>query len=253
MTQKELNNEGLTKEWLSQFSSKKLGNPVQLLPNDEPVFLLKCSTGFWVSVNKELVKDSKNNYLVVSDKEAIIGRARYVLNFSSEIDAENNKIKKEEIELAIKEEVSNIQLITKEQVKNWLNKIKTILQFAGELPADSSFTFTKMISNEEGDLEKHIEFAKEMFAQEGFKDLYEKVYLNFANENWDWLYGFFFQNGNFEIANFKEKDLNVMIKFIHREKLDETISEIISKSHIENVARFNVEKRFNLSNPFLLK
>lgn len=253
MTQKELNNEGLTKEWLSQFSSKKLGNPVQLLPNDEPVNLLKCSTGFWVSVNSELLKDAKNNYLVISDKEAIIGRARYVLNFSSEIDAENNKIKKEGIELAIKEEISNLQLTTKEQVKTWLSKIKSILQFAGELPEDFSFTFTKMMHNEKGDLEKHIEFAKEMVSGKGFKELYERVFYLFENQLWDNLYVMFYQEGISEIANFQEKDIDVLIKFFHRDKIQETISEINSKSHLENVARFNVEKRFNHSNPFLVK
>ncbi len=98
MKQKDLDKEGLTKEYLSTISVKKLGNPVQLLPNDEPVTLIKCSNGFWVSIDSEIVKDAKNNYLVVTDKEAIIGRGRYLLNFKDQIqqDELNKKITEEE-------------------------------------------------------------------------------------------------------------------------------------------------------------
>ena len=92
MKYKELEKEGLTKELLDSIPLKNLGNPVQLLPNDEPVNLIKNGTGFWVSINGELLKDAMNNYLVVSNEEAVIGRARYLFNFKEQIEKQEGKL-----------------------------------------------------------------------------------------------------------------------------------------------------------------
>ena len=243
MKQKELDKEGITKEFLSTISLKKLGNPVQLLPNDEPVTLVKCMSGFWVSVNGQLIKDEKNNYLVVSDKEAVIGRARYLLNFKEQIEKEEGAIFEEHLKTKIKEEIENLKQITKSKVEKYISEKKFILQLAGILDTDLFFTLKKIPLSENGKLEEAIAEAKDIASQEDYLYSYETIKNWLEIENYDDLYSYFFQNGTYQIAEFNENNIDVMVKFFHRDKLEKTIEEIKTNSHIENVAKFNVESK----------
>lgn len=143
MKYKELLKEGLTKELLDSIPLKNIGNPVQLLPNDEPVNLLKNGTGFWVSINGELLKDAMNNSLVVSNEEAIIGRARYLLNFKAEIEKQEGKLYEQAMSEKIKKEIGRLKELTHKKVETYLSEVKFLLQLAGKIETDLIFTLKK--------------------------------------------------------------------------------------------------------------
>lgn len=246
MKQKDLDKEGITKEFLSTISAKKLGNPVQLLLNDEPVNLVKCMAGFWVSVDGELIKDKKNNYLVVSEKEAIIGRARYLLNFKEQIEKEEGSIYEEHLRVKIKEEIQRLKELTKEKVEKYLSEVKFLLQLSGKIETDLIFTLKKLTFEKEGNLEQEIIEAKRVVEIDWFIESYEQIKKWLEEENFDDLYSYFFQNGNYQIASFDESNIDILVKFFHRDKLKKTIEEIGSNSHLENVAKFNVESKLKV-------
>jgi len=144
MKYKELEKEGLTKELLDSIPVKNIGNPVQLLPNDDPVNLLKCGAGFWISINGELLKDATNNYLVVSNEEAVIGRARYLLNFKTEIEKQKGKLFEQAVSDKIKKEIDRLKELTHKKVETYLSEVKFLLQLAGKIETDLIFTLKKM-------------------------------------------------------------------------------------------------------------
>jgi hypothetical protein len=242
MNYKKLEKEGLTKELLDSIPLKKIGNPVQLLPNDDPVNLVKCARGFWISINGELVKDAENNYLVVSDEAAIIGRARYLLNFKEEIEKQTGKLYEAALSDKIKKETERLKELTHEKVKTCLGEIKFLLQLAGKIETDLSFSLKKLVIEENETLEEAIIEANRVVEIDLFEESYHTLKKWFDEGNYDDLYSYFFQNGAYEIANFQENDIDVMRKFFRADKIDETLESIRSNSHLENVARFNVEK-----------
>lgn len=245
MKYKELEKEGLTKELLDSIPLKNIGNPVQLLPNDEPVNLLKNGTGFWVSINGELLKDAKNNYLVVSNEEAVIGRARYLLNFKEQIEKQEGELYEQSKSEAIKKEIERLKELTREKVKKHLSTAKFALQLAGKIEKELSYTLQKMILEQNNNLEEAIIEANGLVENESFEDSYNQIKELLDKENYDELYSYFFQGGLYQIAEFKESEFDVMTKFFHRKKIDQTIENISSNSHLENVAKFNVEKIFS--------
>lgn len=242
MKYKELEKEGLTKELLDSINLKNIGSPVQLLPNDEPVNLLKCGSGFWVSINGELLKDAMNNYLVVSNEEALIGRARYLLNFKAEIEKQEGKLYEQALSEKIKKEIERLKELTHKKVEKYLSEVKFLLQLSGKIETDFGFTLKKMVFEQNGHLEEVIIEANRVVEFDWFEESYNQIKDWFDKGNYDDLYSYFFQDGTYQIAEFKENEFDVMKKFFHREKLEETIENIRSNSHIENVAKFNIEK-----------
>lgn len=99
-----------------------------------------------------------------------------------------------------------------------------------------------MAFEQNGNLEEEIIEAKRVVEFDWFEDSYNQIKGWFDAGNYDDLYSYFFQDGTFQIASFQENEFDVMKKFFHREKLEETIESIRSNSHLENVAKFNVEK-----------
>lgn len=245
MKYKELEKEGLTKELLDSINLKNIGSPVQLLPNDEPVNLLKCGAGFWISINGELLKDTTNNYLVVSNEEAVIGRARYLLNFKTEIEKQKGKLFEQAVSDKIKKEIDRLKELTHKKVETYLSEVKFLLQLAGKIETDLIFILKKMTFEQNGNLEEEIIEAKRVVEFDWFEDSYNQIKELFEKGNYDDLYSYFFQDGTYQIASFKENEFDVMKKFFHREKLEETIENIRSNSHLENVAKFNIEKQLS--------
>lgn len=76
--------EGLTLELVNSIRMDRNYSPVQLLPGDEPTHLLQCSTGYWVMVDGQALKDEKNQLIVWKLRECQVGRARYLLNFGAQ-------------------------------------------------------------------------------------------------------------------------------------------------------------------------
>jgi len=237
MKQKELDKEGITKEFLSTLSVKKLGNPVQLLPNDEPINLIKCMAGFWVSVDGEILKNEKNEYLVISDKDALIGRARYLLNFKDEIKSQK-----------IEQEIEGLKSLVDKKLDYVLDQMEEILIYSGHIvPSGFKGTLYKMMEAEESQIVKRNK------ALEIVDDDTLKLYENLKNQkelkdkkDYNSLYVFLIQKGLNEIASFDTTNLNhinALIRNFHRDKIESTIIEIQSSDHLYNIAKFNIEKQ----------
>ena len=240
--QDQLDKEGLTKEFLSTIPKKPLLSPVQLSANDSPVNLINCATGFWVSLNGEVFKDSKGAYLVISEKEAFIGRARYLLNFQDEI-----KQKK------IDKEVKRLKKLVDDELGKAVENLKRALIYEGSLFPESGFEGLVYKVEEEQRREmykRNVEKAKELVTDKTlptYELLCSQVDLE-DKKDYDFLYSWFFQGGTYQIASFDNSasDMSTLVKFFHKDSIEETISEIGKKSHLENVAKFNIEKNETL-------
>lgn len=239
--QKDLDKEGITKEFLSTLSVKKLGNPVQLLPNDEPINLIKCMAGFWVSLDGEILKNEKNEYLVISDKEALIGRARYLLNFKDEIKSQK-----------IEQEIERLKNLVDKKLDYVLDQMQEILIYSGHIvPSGFKGTLYKIMEAEESQIMKRDK-ALEIVDEETVK-LYENLKKQKElNEKKDYnsLYVFLIQKGLNEIASFdttNPKHINALIRNFNRDKIESTIIEIQSSDHLYNIAKFNIEKQLGFT------
>lgn len=224
---KELLKEGITKKMIEE---TKGINPVQLLKDEEPVKLIKCTTGYWVKTDEGFLKTEKGELEIIKEIEAKIGRARYVLNFQEEI-----------TEREIQKEVENLIKITKEKVENYLSKIKKILLLAGVInESDFGLVLQKRIWEENGTLEAKIAEAKDIAMQEDYVFSYEKIKEMYENEDYDCLYIHFFQQGLPEIARFDLDDIEGLKKHFNLDNLHKTIGSIKSDNHLYNVAKFRV-------------
>lgn len=86
---KEEKAEGITDVLVKSINMNKQCSPVQLLPGDEPQKLMKCSSGYWVKLDDgSFLKDENNRLMVFPERECIVGRARYLLNFGIQEKAE---------------------------------------------------------------------------------------------------------------------------------------------------------------------
>ena len=249
MKQKDLDKEGITKEVLAGFDVDNLGNPVMLQPGDDPVNLLKTSKGFWVSVDGEVLKNKDGSYFLVSYKEAIVARARYMLLFSEEIeqkeDLRREEIKKRELEREVEKEVRALIDALKPKVKQYLDNIKHVLQYAGLVEPDLFFNLTKMVDNQNGVAEAMEAEAKEIVAQPDYFYSYTVINKAYEVENWDFLYVQFEQNGLALIGSFKTgdaRDIEVLKNCVKGWVLEDIIKGNGEKSHLEMVARVKVGK-----------
>lgn len=234
MTQTELNKEGITKEFLQTINVKTLQNPVQLEPGNEPVNLVKCGSGFWVSINGEILRDKANNYLVIPDKEAQIGRARYLLNFKEQV--EKNKEAKE-----LKKEVNRLIELTRNKIEDHLKKYKFLLQTSGLIETDIIYSLRMSVISE-SEIESLKIKAKELTQDEMYLKTYNYILSLYELKDWDNLYIWAFKDGLPEIASFENKDVDALIANFHKDKIDETLEKIKNSSYLENVARFNLAK-----------
>lgn len=84
LTQIELD-EGLTLEFVNNIKFDKRQSPVLFSKDEEPVNLMKCSTGFWRSIgNCQYERDTKGNLVVYDNKTCCIARARYLLHHAED-------------------------------------------------------------------------------------------------------------------------------------------------------------------------
>jgi hypothetical protein len=92
---KQEKDEGLTVELVNSIDLKKKASPVMFLKGDEPVKLVKCSTGYWVMYHDgKYLKDKDNKLMVFEERECQIARARYLFYY---LDRE----KQEEVDLLL--------------------------------------------------------------------------------------------------------------------------------------------------------
>lgn len=236
MKQKDLDREGITKAYLSTLNIKSLGNPVQLLPNDEPLKLLKCMGGFWVLSEGSILKNEKNEYLVVSEKEALIGRARYLLNFSDEIKQEK-----------INQEVIRLKNLTDSKLDYVLSNIEEALIYAGRInpPVLRAILCSQMVHLESEKLKR--ERALEI-VDDGVVDLFDRLKAQKdlgTLKDYNSLYDFLFQDNTMQIASFEllnPNHMEALVRSFSATNILNTVIEIQSSEHLYNIAKFNIEK-----------
>lgn len=86
--------EGIQPDILAKVDMKHSSSPVIFHPDDEPVNLLQCSKGFWVSLGDgKFLEDEQGKLVVFSTRECTVARARFLsLRFEDEIERETEKI-----------------------------------------------------------------------------------------------------------------------------------------------------------------
>lgn len=82
---KDLIEEGITLDLINSIDLSKKCSPVMIAKGDEPVRLLICSTGYNVIVDDgTILRDAANKPIVLPEKECVIGRARYLVNYGEQ-------------------------------------------------------------------------------------------------------------------------------------------------------------------------
>lgn len=243
MSKKILEQEGIPQELVDSLSIKNLGNPVQLQKDDEPVYLHQSSKGFWVSVNQELVKDEKGQLLVVSNKDALIARARYLNSFEGEA-----------LAFKIKLEVAKVKSEIDRKLDTIIQNMDTALFYAGKKGDTDSFSsiiLSAMKNQAKANphrvevneaLNQRISISEEVVTDDTV-ELYNKLVAQKelkADKDYDMLYNFIFPEKAHLIASFKKENWQVLVDKFSRHKLDQTIEEINSKPFIETVAEYKV-------------
>lgn len=254
LTKKQLLEEGITEEMISAVNMKLPINPVQLNPNDEPVNLIRCSKGFWVSVDGAMVKDANNEYFVVSDKDARIARARYLSNFDTKIQKDNAEMQNKIFQKLVDQEVLRLKKEVDEKLSEAKHNIRMALLYSG-LAEPEGLEMVIMHQREHDPIpgnkalyQAQSERAKQICDQDTI-ELYEKLSKEKElgdSKDYDSLYAFLIQGGLPQIASFsydKPKDIAAMIRNFSHDNIAATIMEIQERGHLENVARFNIEKK----------
>lgn len=235
---KSLKEEGITKEFLSTIDMNNSFSPVQLLPDEEPVKLIKCSTGYWVMLEfGDYLKDEKNKLVVIPDKEAKIGRARYLLNFKEEI----KKAEEDKIERLIQKEIINLKKKVDDRIQADINKMEEILFLAEKITVEGFKGAIYNLLKNQPDYQ-----MKKQAALELADDQLLETFNRLKNERYDYniYYQYYFQDGLPLIASFKLGETNRAFDFFKKENIEETIENIGNADHLYNVAKFNVLKQF---------
>lgn len=251
----DLKKEGITSQFLKSINMNQEYSPVQLMPNEEPVKLIKCSTGYWVMLEYgEYLKDDKRRLVVIPEKEAKIGRARYLLNFKEEFE----KQMADAYEAKIQDEVIRLKKLVDDRVKEDVSKIRQILVMSGRLEvtgleailhnavqeAAGNDPFSLNYRDRQA-YELNKERAKEIATDE-LVEAYEALKRLSENEEYDILYQHYFQDGLPLLASFNHNNpahMVALVKNFHRDTLSDTVEQIKSKDHLYMVAKFNVDKR----------
>lgn len=253
---KDLIKEGITDVFLKSFTMEHEYSPVQLRTGEGPVKLIRCLNGYWIMLEfGEYLKDEKRRLVVVSEKEAKIGRARYLLNFKEQIE-----IQKEEIyERRIQDEITRLKLQVDVKANDDLAKMRQILVMGGKIETVGlESILINSIENASGNNDpysinyhdhvtytKRKELAKELATDE-FLSAYEVLKNLIETKQYDILYQYYFQDGLPLLATFNHDNPThtaALIKNLHRDKIMQTIDQIQQKDHLYMVAKFNIDKK----------
>ncbi len=81
---KEEQAEGLTIDFVNKINLLKKSSPAMFKQDEKPVNLMKCSTGWWVCVEGEFLRDESKKLLIFKERECQIARARYLFYHAEE-------------------------------------------------------------------------------------------------------------------------------------------------------------------------
>lgn len=237
---KQLEIEGITEAILKSTNIHRNLNPVQLRKDENPVNLMPCGSGYWISLgNGIFLKDENNEFIVVSKEEAIIGKARFYLNFQEDA-----------LEIKIQKELSKLKNLVDEKLDSLVTSIKNALIYAGEIPNDSfamGAILGLMAATDNPEHKILVDKAKKVVDEKTLPtyNLLKEQQDMGNDKNYDFLYDFFFQDGLPMIGEFKynsTSDMNALVALFHRNALDHTMKTIEGKSHLYVIAKINVEK-----------
>ncbi len=233
-TQKELNAEGITKQYLSSINMSEY-SPVQLMPNEEPVNLLKCSKGYWIKdQDGGYLKDEKGQLYVVTEKEALIGRARYILNFQKDIQEQQIQLDIRKLEKKVEDFLNPI-----------LEKVKDALCNLG-LISDSNQFLRNIIQSQMSEDKQNlvIEQSKKIVEIFPLKD-YEQYRQLIDNRKFDELYIMLFQEGLPTIAKFNNTNIEGLKQTFGFDVINETMDDLDGKSHLYKIAYVNIKSKMS--------
>lgn len=234
ITQKQLDKEGITKDFLNSLDMRNSYSPVQLLPGDEPCRLLANGEGFWVKdeENDSYLKGKNGQLYVVTEKEARIGRARYILNFQEEI-----------FEEEVQKELKRLQKKVESYLTPVLEKVKEALIMTGHLTDGLAIirnaVFSMMSEEKKSEARKNAEKIVELFPLEKYNIYKEKI----DKKDFDDIYQHIFTDGLPLLAEFHHEDVEEAKNLLHADNIHNTLTSTEGKSHLYKVAYFNVKRK----------
>lgn len=250
---KELQEEGLTVELVNRVLRMGVFSPVQFQKGDEPVKLLQANEKeFWVKLSDgTFLKDGKN-LMKFDFKTCVFARARYLVKFEEK-----------EKKLKVKEEIKRLQIEIDEKLKEVVNNIDNLFKWAdfdieiekkkvGLEGALIAMAIQDGIENSRYFRESNAkkEHALNLFKEtprEQFQAIKDNLLTCHSKKDYDNLHMMLMSNGLPLIGRFKfnnKEDMNLLIKMFHRDKLEGTLDLVKKKSHLEIVAKMNVEKEY---------
>lgn len=238
---KQLNEEGLTKDFLKCVNLSSIYSPVQLRPKEEPVKLVRNTKGYWVILpDGTYLKDEKNKLFVIAEKEAKIGRARYLLNFKEEIT-------QHKIDLL----VSSTKQSLDDEAKRTIQQMREILIYAGYLePKDIEWVryileeanAKESFRGEQGELNRYQQKQKEAkeLATDKFIKTHEWLIEAHENKDYDRLFIMLRQEGIPTILTIKKENIDLVAQYFEAPNILDTIDELKEKGHLYCFCKFYI-------------
>lgn len=225
--------EGITLDLVNSPDVTLKTSPVIFQKGDEPVTLVKCSTGYWVCYEPgKYLKDDKGRMLVFNQRECQIARARYLLYFA-------DKEKQEAAENLMIRRRNQVQAA----IENMRNNIdKAISRAKGE--KDLTYTLVCVCGDE---AKKHYETETSRMAEllPEMESMYQRIIAAFEKGNITGLLDFFdiekSENPVFSGLYNNDNDMRILKNTFSKEALER------SGGNIEMLlARLKIEKEYSL-------
>lgn len=205
------------------------------MPNEEPVNLLKCSKGYWIKdEDGRYLKDEKGQLYVVTEKEALIGRARYTLNFQKDIQEQQIQLEIRKLEKKVEDFLNPI-----------LEKVKDALCNLG-LISDSNQFLRNIIQSQMSEDQQNLVIEQSKKIVEIFPlEKYENYRQLIDNRKFDELYIMLFQEGLPTIAKFNNTNIEGLKKTFGFDVINETMDDLEGKSHLYKIAYVNIKSKMS--------
>lgn len=233
MKKQNLESEGIPAEFVDSVDLAKRFSPVQLEKEGNVVSLVKCSTGYWISPTPGVCLKENGKYVVITEKEAKIARARYLYVFKEQI--------KEELINNEYERLKNQALTT---AKDLLQKIKALLLTANLIERSDLYDLLHShLVEKECNYEAKVAYAKEICEKHDLLSQYNNLKALIDNEDYDQMYISLVQEGLPMLGSFDASNTEALKNIFHTSKVEHTLHELSKKGYLYTVAKINVEKK----------
>lgn len=247
---KELTKEGITIDLLNQVQQTGKFSPAIFQEGEDPVNLVRCNDEFfWVQLDdKTFLKDGKS--LVKFDiKTCIIARARYWLLFSDKEMAMDSQRREAAKSKEIQAKVEEIKKSLTQQVKELSDKLAKVTRFANTDERDTGWMILNSYDPELAE-KKQSDARQWVEANQDTIDWMETINSKLKAGDFDWLYMTLETNGLPLLATLKTNnagDIQFLKNKFLKNRITETLLQIAEGSHIENVARLEIERKYTVT------